>query len=59
MIKIRLFQIEDTEHIAKLFHETVRNINIQDYSLAQVKAWAPDQLDFKNWRRLVLMLNPW
>jgi putative acetyltransferase len=50
MIKIRLFQIEDTEHIAKLFHETVRNINIQDYSLAQVQAWAPDHLDFKNWQ---------
>lgn len=50
MIKIRLFQIEDTENIAKLFHETVRNINIQDYSLAQVQAWAPDHLYFKNWQ---------
>jgi N-acetylglutamate synthase-like GNAT family acetyltransferase len=50
MIKIRLFQREDTEYIAKLFHETVRNINIQDYSPAQVKAWAPDHLNFKNWQ---------
>jgi len=46
---IRLFQPEDVEQIAQLFHDTVRNINIQDYSLAQVTAWSPDYLYFRDW----------
>ncbi len=35
-MQIRLFQPEDTEQIAQLFHDTVRQINIQDYSQEQV-----------------------
>jgi putative acetyltransferase len=46
---IRLFQPQDTNQIARLFHDTVRTINTQDYTEAQVKAWAPDDLHFKNW----------
>lgn len=48
-MQIRLFQPEDTLAIAQLFHDTVRAINIQDYSLEQVKAWSPDDLYFRNW----------
>jgi len=48
-MKIRLFQPEDTLKIAQLFHNTVRKINLQDYSLEQVKAWSPDDLYFRDW----------
>ncbi|WP_099532424.1 GNAT family N-acetyltransferase [Limnothrix sp. PR1529] len=39
----------DAAAIARLFHDTVREINSRDYSLSQVKAWAPDDLSFRNW----------
>jgi putative acetyltransferase len=48
-MKIRLFRPEDAARIAQLFHDTVREINIRDYSESQVKAWAPDDLYFRNW----------
>lgn len=50
-MKIRLFQKQDANQIALLFHETVREINIRDYSSSQVKAWAPDDIQFKNWAK--------
>jgi UPF0176 protein len=46
---IRLFQSQDSDRIAQLFHDTVREVNIRDYSSEQVKAWAPDDLYFTNW----------
>jgi putative acetyltransferase len=48
-MKIRLFQPQDAIQIARLFQETVRSINLRDYSPAQVQAWAPDDLNFRNW----------
>jgi putative acetyltransferase len=48
-ITIRAFQPGDAPSIAQLFHETVRTINCHDYSQAQVQAWAPDDLNFRNW----------
>ncbi|HEY9767721.1 MAG TPA: GNAT family N-acetyltransferase [Coleofasciculaceae cyanobacterium] len=48
-MQIRLFQPEDTEQIAWLFHNTVRKINIQHYCLEQVTAWSPDDIYFRNW----------
>jgi putative acetyltransferase len=51
-IEIRLFRPEDTEQIAQLFHETVRSINIHDYTDRQVYAWAPNDLYFRNWLEL-------
>lgn len=48
-MQIRLFEPEDTQQIAQLFHDTVRLINIQDYSQKQVEAWSPDDLNFRNW----------
>ncbi|MEO1186329.1 MAG: GNAT family N-acetyltransferase [Cyanobacteria bacterium J06636_27] len=44
-----LFEKQDAEQIAKLFHQTVREVNINDYSLSQVKAWAPDDIYFRDW----------
>ena len=47
--KIRLFTPQDADQIAQLFHHTVREINIRDYSSSQVSAWAPDDSHFRNW----------
>jgi putative acetyltransferase len=49
MLEIRLFEARDAEQIAQLFHETVREVNVRDYSSKQVKAWAPDDIYFRNW----------
>lgn len=49
ILKIRLFEAQDAEQIARLFHETVREVNINDYSIDQVRAWAPDDIYFRNW----------
>jgi putative acetyltransferase len=51
-MKIRLFQEQDAEQVALLFHQTVREINIYHYSISQVKAWAPDDLNFRNWGKI-------
>jgi putative acetyltransferase len=51
-VKIRLFEKQDAEQVACLFHETVREINIRDYSIAQVKAWAPDDIHFRDWAKI-------
>ena len=48
-IKIRLFEPQDADQVARLFHETVREVNSRDYSSAQVKAWAPNDIYFRNW----------
>ena len=49
LMQIRLFKPEDTQQIARLFHDTVRQVNIQDYSLEQVVAWSPDDIYFRDW----------
>jgi putative acetyltransferase len=51
-MKIRLFHEQDAEQIAQLFHDTVREINIREYSSNQVKAWAPDNIHFRNWAKV-------
>lgn len=52
MVRIRLFKPEDTQEIATLFHDTVRQVNIQDYSFEQVKAWAPDNIYYRDWLKI-------
>ena len=49
MIQIRRFHPQDAHQIAQLFHDTIRQVNLGDYTLAQVHAWAPDNLNFRNW----------
>jgi GNAT superfamily N-acetyltransferase len=48
-MQIRLFQPGDTAQIAQLFYNTVRKVNIHDYSAEQVMAWSPDDLYFRDW----------
>lgn len=48
-LNIRPFQPSDVPAIAQLFHETVRIVNASDYNAAQLRAWAPDDLYFRDW----------
>lgn len=49
-VLIRRFRATDAAAVALLFHETVRGVNLGDYSLAQVQAWAPDDyLQVRDW----------
>ena len=49
MPKIRHYCPEDVGAIVALFRDTVRRINIRDYSVEQVRAWAPDEIDGQRW----------
>ncbi len=51
-MEIRLFQPQDVPQIAQLFHDTVRSINLGDYTLEQVQAWAPDDIYFRDWEQI-------
>ena len=48
-MKIRTYEISDTQKIVKLFYDTVHEVNIRDYTTAQVDAWAPADTDIQNW----------
>lgn len=40
---------EDGKAIGKLIYDTVRTINLKDYTHAQVAAWAPDEEIFSTY----------
>src|SRR5262245_41401980 len=46
---VRRFEPRDTEQIAQLFHDTIRTVNLGDYTQQQVEAWAPDDVSFRDW----------
>jgi putative acetyltransferase len=49
-MEIRDYQIDDTQQIMDLFYATVHEINHQDYSQAQVDAWAPKEMNYEEWQ---------
>ncbi|MCF7352728.1 GNAT family N-acetyltransferase [Vibrio sp. CK2-1] len=49
MITIRPYQPEDAQILWQLFFNTVRQINVRDYTQAQVEAWAEDKSDLTDW----------
>lgn len=48
---VRYFKSEDSEALARLFFQTIREINIRDYTPTQVEAWAPENRDMEKWRK--------
>ena len=46
---IRDYNQGDAAAITRLFYETIRFVNLQDYSKQQVRAWAPAVPDPKIW----------
>lgn len=58
MITIRNYKESDTKALWNIHFNTIRNINIRDYSQAQVEAWAPDVFDNSIWLKRMKGLNP-
>ncbi|CAG9295960.1 GNAT family N-acetyltransferase [Celerinatantimonas diazotrophica] len=58
MIKIRNYKESDAQALWDIFYHTVHNVNIRDYSKAQVSAWAPDNFDFAIWQRKMNSILP-
>lgn len=48
-IEIRRFTPADSPQVAAVFHAAVRRLAPQYYTHAQVAAWAPDDLNFRDW----------
>ncbi|HCJ7274025.1 TPA: GNAT family N-acetyltransferase [Vibrio cholerae] len=58
MIEIRKYQESDAHDLWAIFYYTVRNVNLRDYSQAQVEAWAPDDFSSEIWQRKMNLLSP-
>lgn len=58
MIEIRKYQESDALDLWAIFYHTVRNVNLRDYSQAQVEAWAPDAFSSEIWKRKMNLLSP-
>ncbi len=50
-MRVRTYEIGDTKQIVQLFYDTVHEINIRDYTKAQVDAWAPKDIDVESWTK--------
>jgi N-acetylglutamate synthase-like GNAT family acetyltransferase len=50
-MRVRTYEIGDTKQIVKLFYDTVHEVNIRDYTKAQVDAWAPADIDIESWTK--------
>lgn len=46
---LRRYRSADCETLAKLFYDTVHNVNIRDYTAEQVEAWANGSVDLAAW----------
>ena len=58
MIEIRRYASGEEEYLWKIFYYTVRNVNINDYSIEQVEAWAPDEYDKNKWNTKIKNIAP-
>lgn len=58
MITIRNYERKDAHVTWELKFQTIRNINIRDYSSEQVTAWAPANFDMDVWLKRVNDMKP-
>ncbi len=58
-MEIRHYSRGEEEALRQLFYETVHQINIRDYSQAQVDAWAPADYDPEAWIARLKETSPW
>jgi len=59
MFTIRKFQQGEELQLRELFFQTIHKVNIGDYSLAQVNAWAPQDYDKSEWIAKINRLQPY
>ncbi len=58
MVTIRNYLDGDAPGLWKIFYNTIRNVNIRDYSQAEVEAWASDTQDPTLWEKRMKGINP-
>ena len=58
MMKIREYQVADAPKLWALFFNTVRKVNINHYSQAQVEAWAPSDFSLEVWQNKMEKIRP-
>lgn len=46
---LRRYNTSDCEIMAKLFYQTVHNVNAKDYTKEQLDAWATGNVNLKEW----------
>jgi len=56
---VRRYRDDDLESVVGLFTDTVRHVNIRDYSSEQVAVWAPEPPDLVRWRERLANLSLW
>jgi putative acetyltransferase len=49
-MQLRAYHPDDLPHLVRLFRDTVRAVNLGDYTPTQVETWAPDNADLDRWR---------
>ncbi|MFT5950799.1 MAG: putative acetyltransferase [Francisella sp.] len=59
IIKIRRFQHGDEFSLWQIKNDTIRNVNIRDYSKEQIKVWASDGYDEDKWSKRIREMNPY
>ena len=57
-LETRPYRDGDAEELWRLFHTTIRTVNLGDYTEAQVAVWAPDEIDDERWRARVEGMAP-
>jgi putative acetyltransferase len=55
---IRPFKIGDESCILDVYRSAIHQIAIRDYTLEQIQAWAPDNIDFDVWCNRMRGINP-
>ncbi|AQS35666.1 Acetyltransferase, GNAT family [Shewanella psychrophila] len=58
MLSIRKYQEDDCDDLWALFYNTVRFINIKDYSKSQVDAWASKDIKRAAWSSILAKNQP-
>lgn len=53
MYTIRQYKEEDCNEVVTLFYQTVHTVNKKDYTDAQLEAWAPAELDYERWAKVL------
>lgn len=57
-MRIRRYHTSEEEALWSMLYNTVHNVNIKDYSQAQVNAWALDEWNMEQWKMRLAKTNP-
>lgn len=59
MLLVRPYAAADLDDLITLFRDSVRQVARRDYTLEQVLAWAPDQIDRETWALRFAASSAW